>query len=61
MFMLSGAISWVGKQPQLSAKLVSLGDGWQLITQAITKGHIEPRGLGHASFHPTWINAVQFS
>ena len=44
MFMLSGAISWVGKQAQLQAKPVSLGKGWQLITQAITKWGIEPRG-----------------
>ena len=46
-FTLSGAISWVGKQAQLSAKPVSLGDSWQLIAQAITKGHIKPRGPGH--------------
>ena len=46
-FTLSGAISWVGKQAQLSAIPVSLGDAWQLITQAITKGHIKPRGPGH--------------
>ena len=46
MFTLSGAISWVGKQAQLSAKPVSLGDGWQLIAQAITEGHIKPRGPG---------------
>ena len=36
-FMLSGAISWVGKQAQLNANPVSLGEGWQLIAQAITK------------------------
>ena len=41
-FMLSGAISWVGKQAQLSANPVSLGEGWQLIAQAITKGCIKP-------------------
>ena len=47
MFTLSGAIGWVGKQAQLSAKPVSLGEGWQLIAQAITEGHIKPRGPGH--------------
>ena len=47
MFTLSGAISWVHKQAQLSAKSVSLGDGQQLIAQTITKGHIKPRGPGH--------------
>ena len=45
-FTLSGTIAWVGKQAQLSAKPVSLGNGWQLIAQAITEGHIKPRGLG---------------
>ena len=37
MFMLSGAISWVGKQAQLNANTVSLWEGWQMIAQAITK------------------------
>ena len=46
-FMLSGTISWVGKWAQFSAKPASMGDGWQLITQAITEGHIKPRGPGH--------------
>ena len=36
-FTLSGAISWVSKQAQLSANAVSLQEDWQLITQAITK------------------------
>ena len=47
VFSLSGAISWIGKQAQLSTKPVSLGDGQQLIAQAITEGHIKPRGPGH--------------
>ena len=46
MFMLSGAISWVGKQAQLNANAVTLGEGWQVITQAITEQHFEPRGPG---------------
>ena len=45
MFTLSGVIAWVGKQAQLSAKPVSLSNGRWLTTQAITKGHIKPRGL----------------
>ena len=45
MFTLSGVIAWVGKQAQLSAKTISIGDGRQLIAQAITKGHIESRVL----------------
>ena len=47
VFMLSGLIAWVGKQTQISIKPISLGNGRQLIAQAITKGHIEPRGHGH--------------
>ena len=55
MFTLSGAISWVGKQAQLSTNLVSQGEGWWLITQAITKGCIKQRWLGHpCSIPPLW-------
>ena len=46
-FTLSGIIAWVGKQAQISTKPISLGDGRWLIAQAITEGHIEPRGPGH--------------
>ena len=60
VFMLLGAISWVGKQAQLSVNLVSLGEGQQLIAQAITKGHIKPRGLGCPRLHSTCcVNIVQ--
>ena len=45
--MLSGAINRVGKQTQLNTNAVSLGEGQQLIAQAITEQHIEPRGPGH--------------
>ena len=41
MFMLTGAINWVGKQAQLNAIAVSLWEGWQLITQAVTKWCIQ--------------------
>ena len=46
-FTLSGVTAWVGKQASLSAKPISLGEGRWLIAQAITKGHIKPRGPGH--------------
>ena len=45
-FTLSVIIAWVGKQAQISAKPMSLANGRQLITQAITEGHIEPSGPG---------------
>ena len=46
LFTLSGIIAWVGKEAQISTKPISLGDGRQLITQAITEGHIKPREPG---------------
>ena len=47
MFTLSGATGWVGKQAHLNANPVSLDEGWWLITQAITKWCIKPRGPRH--------------
>ena len=47
MFILLGAIGWVDKQAHLNANPVSLGEGWWLITQAITKWYIKSRGPGH--------------
>ena len=47
-FTLSGAICWVWKQAQLNTNPVSLGEGWWLITQAITKWCIEPREHPHS-------------
>ena len=60
VFTISGAIVWVGKQAQLSAKPVSLGDGWQLITQAIMGGHTEPRGPGHPHSMPAASTPFNF-
>ena len=47
MFILSGAISWVGKQAQLNANVISLWKCWWMIAQVITKQYIEARGPGH--------------
>ena len=55
--MLTGAINGVGKQAQLNANPVSLGEGWQLITQAITEGCIDPQGPGCPC--STYINTIQ--
>ena len=46
-FTLAGAISWVSKQAHLNANAVNLQEGQQLIAQAITEWHIEPRGPRH--------------
>ena len=53
MFILSAAISWVGKQAQLNTNALSLWEGRQMIAQAITKWCIKARGPGcHHSFLP---------
>ena len=39
---------------------LSLGEGSQLITQAITEGHIKPRGPGHPQSIFTCDGAIQF-
>ena len=57
-FTLSRVTAWVGKQAQLSAKPISLGEGRWLITQAITEGHIEPRGPGWAWSYSTCNGAI---
>ena len=47
MFILSGDTSWIGKQAQLKANPVCLGEGWWLMTQIITEQCIEPRRPRH--------------
>ena len=61
LFTLSGAICWVGKQALLSANPVSLGEGWWLITQAITERCIKPRGPGHPCIIPHASTLFNFS
>ena len=60
-FTLSGAIWWVGKQSLLSTNPLSLGEGWQLTAQAITKRHIKPRGPGHPCSIPPPSTPFNFS
>ena len=40
-------VGWFGKQAHLNTNPVTLGEGWQLITQAITEWCIEPRRPSH--------------
>ena len=47
MFTLSGALSWVGKEAQLTTNPLNLWEGRWLIAQADTKGCIEARGPRH--------------
>ena len=60
MFMLSGAMSWVGKQAQLNASGLILWEDWQLIAQAITKWCAEARGLGCPHSHPPAFPLFRF-
>ena len=60
VFILSEIIAWVGKQVQLNTKPVSLGEGRQLIIQAIMKGNIEPRGSGHPCSIPSALVPFSF-
>ena len=59
-FMLSRVTAGVGKQAQLSAKPISLGDGRWLVAQAITKGHIKPRGPGYPPSIPPAFTPFNF-
>ena len=47
MFTLSGALSWVGKEAQLTTNPLNLWEGRWLIAQTDTKGCIEARGPKH--------------
>ena len=60
-FTLSGIITWVGKQAQLSTKPVSFAR-WQVVNhaQAVTKGHIHSKGAWSPLFHSTCISTIQF-
>ena len=51
MIMLSGAISWVGRQAQLNASVISPWECWHMIAQAIVEWHIKARGPGHPHSH----------
>ena len=59
-FMLSGAISWVGKQAQFNTNALTLQEGWQLITQAITEWCVEARGPGHHHTCPPVLPPFSF-
>ena len=50
-----------GKQALLSANSISLGEGQQLISQAITKKCIKPRGPGHPHSIPPVSTPFIFS
>ena len=60
MFMLAGAISWVGKQAQLNANALTLWEGWQLIAQAITDWCVEARGSGCPCTHLPALPPLSF-
>ena len=59
-FTLSGIIAWVGKQVQLNAKPVSLGEGRWLITHTIAEGNIKPMEPGHPHSIPPALMPFSF-
>ena len=61
MFMLTGDISWVGKQAQLDANAVTLQEGWWIIGQAITKHHVEAREHRCPHTSPSAVPPFSFS
>ena len=54
-FTLTGAGTWVGKSAHLATDPLTIQEGWQVITQAITEHQIEVRGPGHPHSHPTTL------
>ena len=60
-FMLTGDISWVGKQAQLDANAVTLQDSQQIIAQDMTKQSVEARGSGHPHIHSSAVPPLSFS
>ena len=46
--MLTGAGTWVGKPAYLAANPLTNQEGWQEVTQAVTKFQIKARGSGHS-------------
>ena len=57
-FMLSGAISWVGKQAQLNANPVSLSEGWQLIAPSHYQMTHWTKRTWMSSLHSTCITTI---
>ena len=49
-FTLTGDGSWVGKWAHLAAKPLTIWEGLQVITKAITEHRIEARGPGHPCY-----------
>ena len=61
IFMLTGAISWVGKQVWLNTNAITLQEGQQLITQTITKWCVEARRPGCPHTYPHALPSFSFS
>ena len=59
-FMLTGTGTWVGKLAHLSANPLTIQEGQQVITQAISKCQIGMRGPGHPCSYPTAPQPFRF-
>ena len=59
-FTLTGAGTWVGRPDYLATDPLTIQEGWQMITQAITECRIEARGLGQPLSHPLALQPFRF-
>ena len=46
-FLLTGAGTWVGKPPYLTADPMTIQEGKRAIAQAVSDNRVKARGLGH--------------
>ena len=59
-FLLTGVGTWVGKPAYLAADPMTIHEGWQAITQAITDCQVKARGLGHPCVNPLTQQPFRF-
>ena len=60
-FLLTGAGTWVGKLPYLTADIMAIQEGKRAITQAILDHQVKARRLGHPCVNPLAQQPFQFN
>ena len=59
-FLLTGAVTWVGKPAYLAADPMTIQEGWWVIAQAITDCWVKVRGMGHPHVNPLTQQPFRF-
>ena len=59
-FVLTGAGTWVGKPTYLATDPLTVQEGWQMITQAVTECWIKARGPGHQHINLSALQPFRF-